>query len=230
MASLMHAPIKHEPLLIIVASPSGGGKTTLIEEVVKEFPDNFARCVTDTTRAPREGEVDGVDYNFLYPDQFEAMVLHGEFLEHAQVYGHSYGTRRRSIQNPFDQGKHVFLAIDVQGHQTFRELAKTEELIKKSFFSIFLLPSGIPVLRKRLELRGKDSPEVIEKRLIQAKAEMARASEFDRIVFSGKKEKVKQDFLAAISQELLKRQRAQMPNGPRWIHPAHPELSVRSRC
>ena len=162
--------------LYIISAPSGAGKTTLVQQVVKTLED-VAVSVSHTTRPMREGEVDGVDYHFIDEATFNEMVAEGEFLESAKVFGNYYGTSRQSIQEQLLKGIDVILEIDWQGARQIRQLMHDCR-------TIFILPPSIEALRERLTGRGKDSDEVIEKRMHEAVSEMSHYAEFDYIVIN----------------------------------------------
>lgn len=172
------------PLLILISAPSGGGKTTLQFELLKARPE-ISRAITCTTRDPREGEKDGVDYHFLDAGSFLKRVQAGNFLEHATVYGHSYGTLKSEIVSKLRNGKHVLLSVDVQGAATIRKSAEEDPELKRALVTVFLTPDSIPTLERRLLKRGKDSPVVIQKRLAVARQEIAQWKNFDYLIISG---------------------------------------------
>src|ERR1700733_8019288 len=145
------------PLLVVISAPSGGGKTTLCEQLLGKRRD-MMRAVTCTTRAPRPGEEDGVDYYFLDSGSFLKRVQAGNFLEHATVYGNSYGTLKSEVLGKLRQGKDVLLSIDVQGAATIRARAEEDPELKRALITIFLAPESIAVLEQRLKKRGKDLP------------------------------------------------------------------------
>lgn len=161
-------------LLVVVSAPSGGGKTTLCERLLAEF-HQMVYSVSCTTRAPRDGEIDGTDYYFITDEEFERRVQAGEFVEHATVHGHRYGTLRRYIERGFASGRDVLMDIDVQGAAQIRARLATlppNDPLRRGFVDIFIAPPSIDVLRKRLHLRGKDTDAVIERRVQQAEQEM----------------------------------------------------------
>jgi guanylate kinase len=161
-------------LLIVVSAPSGGGKTTLCERLMAEF-HQMVYSVSCTTRAPRDGEQDGTDYYFISEADFARRIEQGEFLEHAQVHGHRYGTLRRFVERGFASGRDVLMDIDVQGAAQIRsQLARLPDgdPLRRGFVDVFIAPPSIEVLRKRLTLRGKDADAVIERRLQQAEKEL----------------------------------------------------------
>lgn len=171
-------------LLIAVSAPSGGGKTTLCERMLAEF-HQMVYSVSCTTRAPREGEVDGTDYFFITEDEFSRRVAADEFLEHANVHGHRYGTLRRFIERGFASGRDVLMDIDVQGAAQIRAtLARLppQNPLRRGFVDVFIAPPSIDVLRKRLQLRGKDAEAVIERRVQQAENEMQRWPEYRYLI------------------------------------------------
>ena len=163
--------------LYIISAPSGAGKTTLVDAVVNRVPD-VAVSVSHTTRALRGGEVDGVEYH--------RMVTGGEFLEHARVFDHHYGTSRQHIQEQLLKGVDVILDIDWQGARQIRELVP-------DCHSIFLLPPSVESLRERLTGRGQDSAEVIERRMQRAVSEMSHFGEFDSLVINDDLEQAIED-------------------------------------
>lgn len=170
--------------LFIVASPSGGGKTTIIRKVMaataaRGWPSYFS--VSHTTRPPREGETDGVDYHFVDRPTFLAMVERGEFLEWAEYVGNLYGTSRPAVEAQRAAGADVFLDIEVQGAEQVRRLVPEA-------VSVFVLPPSLAVLRQRLEGRGKDAPAVIEKRIRRAVKEMAHYPGFDYVIINDRLE------------------------------------------
>jgi guanylate kinase len=160
--------------LFVLSAASGTGKTSLASALVKSLP-NVETSVSHTTRAPRPGEQDGTHYHFVDRKTFEAMVACGEFLEHATVFGNSYGTARIEVESRLRQGKSVVLDIDWQGAQSVKRL--TPETV-----SIFILPPSRAALEARLVHRGQDSPEVIARRMHEAISEMSHFKEFDYVV------------------------------------------------
>lgn len=198
------------PLLVVISAPSGGGKTTLCHQLLAADP-GLARAVTCTTRPPREGERDGVDYYFLDAASFLKRVQAGNFLEHATVHGNSYGTLKSEVLGMLRQGKDVLLNIDVQGAATIRQRAQEDAELKKALVSIFLAPPGIAVLEERLRRRGTDSPSVIQKRLSAARKEIAQWKNFDYLIISGTVSEDLRRALAILEAERLRSARAQAP-------------------
>ena len=171
------------PLLVLLSAPSGGGKTTLCQQLLAARRD-MTRAITCTTRDPRPGEKDGVDYYFLDAGSFLKRVQAGNFLEHATVYGHSYGILKSEVLGKLRQGKDVLLNVDVQGAATIR--AKTEEdaELKRALVSVFLTPASLTILEERLKKRGTDSAIAIQKRLSVARQEIAQWKNFDYLLIS----------------------------------------------
>lgn len=156
--------------LVVVSGPSGVGKTAVIERLLTDA--RFGRAVTATTRAPRAGEREGVDYVFLPKDEFLRRVDAGWFLEHADVYGRLYGTPRSHAEAILDAGRHCLLNIDVQGAATLRAAA-----VDALF--VFLVPPSLAELERRLRDRGLDSAKAVADRLAAVDREMAEAERFD---------------------------------------------------
>jgi guanylate kinase len=171
------------PLLIVLSAPSGGGKTTLAKKLLAVNP-TLTRAVTCTTRAPRRGEKDGVDYYFLDASSFLKRVQAGNFLEHATVFGNSYGTLKSEILGKLRQGRDVLLVVDVQGAATIRERAQDDAELKQTLVQVFLTPPSLEILEARLKRRGTDSPAVIQKRLGVARQEIAQWKNFDYLIIS----------------------------------------------
>ena len=167
---------KGRGLLFVVSAPSGAGKTTLVERLVEETP-NLQMSRSYTSRAARQGETDGVDYNFVTRDRFEAMIASGEFLEWAELFGNLYGTSAADTERALESGADVVLVIDVQGaRQVRRRGAETT--------AIFVLPPSFEVLEQRLRGRSKDSEDAIQRRLRVASQEVAAFAEYDFLVIN----------------------------------------------
>lgn len=176
-----------EPVLLILAGPAGSGKTTLCNRLVEEIPC-FERVITATTRPPRPGEVDGVHYHFLTPEQFDQKVAAGEFLEWAWVHQRNrYGTLATSVLEPLSDGRSLIINIDVQGVENFRRAARENPLIARHLATVFI-SVPVPELRARMELRGQDSEAEIAHRLRTAELELLEAAKFDYHIVSRSKE------------------------------------------
>jgi guanylate kinase len=202
--------VNKAPLLILISAPSGGGKTTLCNELLTARPE-MTRAITCTTRAPRPGEKDGVDYHFLDGTSFLKRVQAGNFLEHANVYGNSYGTLKAEVLDKLRKGKDVLLNIDVQGAATVRERALEDSELKRALVSIFLTPPSLGVLEARLKKRGTDSPAVIQKRLSVARQEIVQWKNFDYLIISDSIKSDLQRTLAIIEAEKMQTARALPP-------------------
>jgi guanylate kinase len=198
------------PLLIVISAPSGGGKTTLCQQLLAARPD-MTRAVTCTTRDPRPGEKDGVDYYFLDAGSFLKRVQAGNFLEHATVFGNSYGVLKSEVLGKLRQGRDVLLNIDVQGAASVREAALSDPELKRSLATIFLTTASVEILEARLRKRGSDSEAVIQKRLAVARQEIAQWKNFDYLVIS---ESIQADLkraLAIVEAEKMRAARAVAP-------------------
>ena len=198
------------PLLILISAPSGGGKTTLCEHLLKARPE-MTRAITCTTREPRKGEKDGVDYHFFTAGEFLKRVQAGNFLEHATVYGNSYGILKSELLAKLRQGKDVLLNVDVQGAATIREQAETEPELKRALVTVFLTPHSLTVLEERLKKRGADAEAVIQKRLAVAKQEVGQWKNFDYLLESTTKAEDLRRMLEIISAEKMRVDRSQAP-------------------
>lgn len=180
-------------LLIVISAPSGCGKSTVVKRLL-EKRGNIRFSVSATTRPPRDGEADGVDYFFVDRAEFDRMVRDGEFLEHAVYVGNGYGTPRKAVDKLLDEGHDVMLDIDVQGAMQIREK-------RPDALMVFLMPPSFEELEKRLVLRGKDSPEVIARRLDTARAECGYAGKFDHVIVNDDLERAVDEFAAVIDRK-----------------------------
>lgn len=201
---------KSSPLLILISAPSGGGKTTLCRQLLRARR-NMVRAVTCTTRPPRRGEKNGVDYYFLQAGDFLRRVQAGNFLEHATVYGNSYGLLKSELLGKLRAGKDVLLNVDVQGAASIREAAKKEPELKSALVTIFLTPTSVSEIERRLKTRGADSPEVIRQRVAAARQEIAQWKHFDYLLISGSKQEDLRLALAIIEAEKMKVERSPSP-------------------
>lgn len=174
----------NKPLLIVVSAPSGAGKSTLCNKLLAES-ESLVYSISCTTRKPRGQEKDGVAYYFLTEEEFVARISNGDFLENAIVHGNRYGTLRSTVEQTLGQGKSIIMDIDVAGAAQVREIINAlpeDNLIRNSFIDIFITVPSIEELEARLNKRGEDAPEVIQKRLNNAIGEIARANEYQHIV------------------------------------------------
>ena len=176
--------------LFVVVAPSGAGKTSLVAKLLEREP-NLHLSVSFTTRPPRAGETNGRDYHFVAATEFERMLAAGEFLEHANVYGNSYGTSRRWIEDQLAGDHDVLLEIDWQGARQVRNLFPHT-------VGIFILPPSLGELRRRLEARGKDAPEVIERRMASAREEISHVLEFEYIIVNERFESAVGDLISVV--------------------------------
>ncbi|MGB7769639.1 MAG: guanylate kinase [Verrucomicrobiia bacterium] len=198
------------PLLILISAPSGGGKTTLCQQLLAARPD-MTRAITCTTRPPRAGEKNGVDYHFLEVAEFQKRVQAGDFIEHATVFGRSYGTLRSELLDKLHAGRDVLLNMDVQGAATIREHAQAEAELKRALVTVFLTPPSVAVLEERLKKRNTDAPAEIQKRLSLARQEIAHWKHFDYLLISSTIPEDLRRTLAIVEAEKLRVARAAAP-------------------
>ena len=172
--------MKTKPLFIVMSAPSGCGKSTLIDMLLQEYHD-IVYSISCTTREPSGEEENGLDYHFLSRERFEELVRQKAFIEYAKVHDNYYGTLRAPIEEVLAEGNSMILDIDVQGAAKVRDYVRAlpdADPLKVGYVDIFVNPPSLEELRARLEGRGTDSPEVIERRLANAEGEMARAGEY----------------------------------------------------
>ncbi len=184
--------------IFVLSAPAGGGKTTIANLLLKEIPD-LQRIVTYTTRKPRPGEKNGVDYVFVSKEEFEKLIQENAFLEHAIVHGNYYGTPKREVFELIEKGIDVLLVIDVQGMRQIKSNYK-------DIISIFLIPPSFDELKLRMKKRG-DSEEEIEKRLHTAIKELKAWKEYDFIVINDDIQKAKENTKYIILSNRLKTKR-----------------------
>lgn len=189
--------MSNDGTLYVIAAPSGCGKTSLVHALVKN-EDNIEISISHTTRAPRPGEQDGVDYHFVDENTFKKMIDNNEFLEYAEVFGHHYGTSKAWIADTLKKGIDVILEIDWQGA---RQIGRLFHHVK----SIFVLPPSRQALRQRLELRQQDSEDVINNRMQQAISEMSHYNEFGYLVVNDDFDRALDDLRSILHSERLKR-------------------------
>ncbi len=175
------------PKLVVVAAPSGAGKTTLCSLLLREFPDQFVLSISSTTRSPRPNEQNGREYHFLSVPAFKELIQKNRFAEWAMVHGNYYGTAKDTIEDAFRRGKSVILDIDVQG------AANLKTAFPDRFVSIFVAPPDLKELEKRLRNRGTESEESLQRRLENAREEMRASKDFDHFI-------VNQDLQTAYSE------------------------------
>jgi guanylate kinase len=163
-------------VLVIVSSPSGAGKTTLTRRLLTEHKDNLLFSVSHTTRPMRPGEVEGRDYHFVTPEKFDDMVRAHAFAEHAYVHSNRYGTAEAPVEAALAMGKDMIFDVDWQGGQALSARWPKDSL------RIFILPPDLETLSNRLRQRATDAPEIIERRLHNALAELEHYSEYDNLI------------------------------------------------
>lgn len=173
--------------LIIVSGPAGSGKTTVCDRMLAEVP-TVERVVTSTTRQPRGGEVDTVDYYFFDHDTFEAKVAAGEFYEYAHVHSNLYGTLKSEVQDKLAAGTDLLLNIDVQGAAQMRETSEKDSLLKGNVVTVFIMPPSIEELENRLRGRGTDAEDEVQRRMHVAIEEMRQSEFYDHTILSGTKD------------------------------------------
>jgi len=198
------------PMLVVISAPSGTGKTTLCVQMLAIRP-NMARAITCTTRESRPGEKDGVDYYFLDAADFLKRVQAGNFLEHATVYGNSYGTLKSEVLGKLRSGKDVLLNVDVQGAAAIRAHAAEDPELKPVLVTVFLTPPSMAVLEARLKKRGQDSAQNIAKRLAVARQEIAQWKNFDYLLISSSIAEDVRRLGAILDAEQMRQGRAQLP-------------------
>ena len=182
--------------LIVISAPSGAGKNTLWNAVIHKL-DTLKEAVTTTTRERREGERDGIEYNFVNSQKFEEMVKADAFYEHANVHGNMYGTSRAAVDKVFAEGNDCLLIIDVQGARAIKEKFPEAHLI-------FIVPPSLEALKERLVKRGAETMEVIERRVENARVEMAAKDEFDEILVNEDLNRAKEQ-LESMLKRILER-------------------------
>lgn len=192
--------IDQRGLMLVLSSPSGAGKTTLSRALLAE-DDNLSMSVSATTRAPRRGEIDGVDYSFMEPVEFNLLVNRDELLEHAKVFDHYYGTPRGPVEEALRRGRDILFDIDWQGTQQLAQKAG-DDLV-----SIFILPPSTQALEKRLKSRAQDSDEVVAKRMSKASEEISHWAEYDYVVVNDDINRCRAEVKAILQAERVRRTR-----------------------
>jgi guanylate kinase len=194
--------------LYIVAAPSGAGKTSLVNALLANDPD-IALSISYTTRQPRPGEQDHREYHFVQQAEFRAMIARGEFLEHAEVFGNLYGTSATWIGEQTQHGRDIVLEIDWQGAQQVKRL-------KPDAIGIFVLPPSMQELENRLRKRGQDSDAVIQRRLADAKSEIAHVGDFEYVIINKDFDIALADLAAIVRASRLRLAR-QRQRHPEWF-------------
>jgi guanylate kinase len=185
--------------LIIISAPSGTGKSTIIGWLMKEHPElNLTFSISCTSRPPRGTEQNGVEYFFLTPEEFRQRIQNDEFLEYEEVYeGRFYGTLKAQVERQLEAGQNVVFDVDVKGGVNIKKYYGDEAM------SLFIQPPSIAELRKRLEGRGTDAPEVIDQRIARAEFELTFADKFDKIVVNDNLAQAEQDALLEVKKFLI---------------------------
>jgi len=186
-------------ITLVVSAPSGCGKDTILDKLFK-INDNLAYSVSATTRAKREGEIDGISYHFHTRDSFEKMITNNEVLEYTEYCGNFYGTPKQAVIDMLEQGKDVILKIEVEGAMNIKKIFPECVLI-------FILPPSIAELDRRLRKRGTETEEKIAARIAQAKSEFAFADKFDYLIVNGDLDKAVEDVNNVIMSEKLSTKR-----------------------
>lgn len=192
--------IKRRGLLLVLSSPSGAGKTTLSRRLLARDRE-ITMSVSVTTRRPRPGEVEGIDYHFISHERFRAMAEGGELLEWAEVFGHLYGTPRAPVDAALAAGRDMLFDIDWQGTQQLSQ-AMEDDLVR-----VFILPPSAEALRQRLISRAQDSPTVVAKRMAEASKEISHWPEYDYVVVNDTLEEADRTIDAILAAERVKRKR-----------------------
>jgi len=199
------------PLLVVLSAPSGAGKTTVCQQLLASRP-GLVRVVTCTTRAPRDNERDGVDYHFLTPEDFLRRLQAGNFLEHASVFGNSYGTLKSDVLETLRANQDVLLIIDVQGAAAVRIQALNDDELRRALVTVFLTTPSLAVLEERLRRRGTETPTAMQKRLSVARQEIAQTKNFDYVIVSGTIADDVARMKAILDAERMKQGRVALPN------------------
>ena len=192
---------KRDGMLIILSSPSGAGKTTLARKLTA-WDRSIEFSVSATTRPPRPGETDGVEYLFKTIDEFRCMVENGEFLESAEVFGHFYGSPVRPVDEAIRSGRDVIFDIDWQGGEQIRNSARRENAV-----SIFVLPPSIAELERRLRSRNKDTDEMVARRMAKSRDEISHWLDYEYVLVNRDLDSVFRKIVSIVKAERLKRQR-----------------------
>ena len=204
----MSANIKRRGLMLVLSSPSGAGKTTLSRRLL-ESDSNIAMSVSATTRTKRPDEVDGRDYFFVSDEKFQLMAKAGEFLEHAVVFGHHYGTPRKPVLEALAQGRDVLFDIDWQGTQQLRQQ------VREDVVTVFVLPPSREELERRLHTRAQDSAEVVARRMAKANDEISHWAEYDYVIVNDDIDRAHACVETILAAERLKR--ARQPGIPAFV-------------
>lgn len=185
-------------LMLVLSSPSGAGKTTLSRRLLQSDPA-IAMSVSATTRKPRPNEIDGQDYHFIDDAEFERRAKANDFLEHAHVFGHRYGTPKKAVMDALESGKDVLFDIDWQGTQQLRQQAANDVV------SVFVLPPSHDELERRLRARAQDAEDVVQRRMAKAADEISHWAEYDYIIINDDVTRAQTQLETILAAERLKR-------------------------
>lgn len=194
-------PITRRGLMLVLSSPSGAGKSTIARNLLEDEKIGLKLSVSVTTRERRPSEIDGVHYHFVTPRTFDAMRDRGDLLEWAEVHGNFYATPREPAEAAMAEGRDMLFDIDWQGAEQLRQKALTD------IVSVFILPPSMDELKARLKRRAEDSPDVIERRLANARIEMEHWRDYDYIVVNDDLQRAFEEVKAIVTAERLKRER-----------------------
>ena len=197
---MVDGEVERRGLMLVLSSPSGAGKTT-ISRILLEREENLSLSVSVTTRPMRPGEVDGIDYYFVDPTEFNLMLNRQELLEHAKVFDHYYGTPQGPVEEALSAGRDVLFDIDWQGEQQLKQSARDD------LASVFILPPSTEELARRLRSRAQDPEEVVEARMAKAPDEISHWPEYDYIIINYEIEESVRRVQAILSAERSKRER-----------------------
>ena len=193
---------------LVVSGPSGTGKTTICDKVLKERP-SLTFSISCTTRTPREGEVDGKDYYFISVEEFNTRVEKGEFLEYAEVHGNYYGTLKSEVTERVKAGMDVLIDIDVQGMRQVRKASEGNDILTECCTYVFIAPPSYKELEKRLRNRATDDNSVVERRMLNARKELKAWNEYDYLIINDEVEKAADRLKAVMDADCIRTQRLQ---------------------
>ncbi len=196
----MKQSVSRRGLMFVISSPSGAGKTSIVHNLLK-VEDDLVKSISVTTRPKRANEIDGKDYYFVSIESYQDMLVRGELLEYAEVYGNFYGTLKKTVFDTLEKGLDIVFDIDWQGTQQLAQIARAD------LVSVFILPPSIEELEKRLKKRALDSEEVVNKRMAEASAELSHWAEYDYVVINNDLNKSVLSVRSILQSERLKRTR-----------------------
>jgi len=190
-------------LLLVVSAPSGAGKSTICNQVIRQFSE-MTYSVSCTTRSPRGDEKNHVHYHFLSREEFSERIEKGDFLEYAEVHGHFYGTLKETVRETLEAGRDLIMDIDVQGAAQIREACdqlSSDDPVRKGFVDVFISPPSMEELKRRLCDRATDEKEVIERRLCNAKIEMEERNRYQYLIVNDDLNRAVENFVNVICSE-----------------------------